>query len=452
MNLVVPAVMKSFVALFAHYIDKRKQTLIPVVLSCFLLCRSKKSYAALSRSIITEQRNRATISKYFKRPRLRSRDIYTHALHSVIEISGLTGKQVKRKRETWVMPIDGVCSKRGGFTKIENAIKYKKKKTKQKGRSTKAHTFIMGMLITHTGMRLPVPRRSFYTKRFCRKTGRKFVSMTKLARLMIEQAKSLIPDYVDLVVVADGFFEGKLIHEVCERLHYTYICPVKSSRCYENKEGKRLSTTLYKKGLSLNRTELTRIIFNPYQEETVLLRRRTGKDKRKRRYYAASEKRAVSGLGEVLVVYSWKPRKKRKRWDRNWFKVLVTNAKSWTVRRVIEYYELRWQVEILFRELKSFLGMSDYQGSDFEAFERYVDMVMLAYLFLEWLRIIRLKEVKSYKDRAALRKIRTHSLILLFQKEVDKESIEFLKTSFKNPAKLNDLLEQMDKRIFKMVA
>ena len=77
---------------------------------------------------------------------------------------------------------------------------------------------------------------------------------------------------------------------------------------------------------------------------------------------------------------------------------------------MVELYELRWEVEILFRELKSGLGLGQYLGTSFEAFERLVDMTLLSYLFLEWLRMTereadldgaRLTALKCHVDRDA---------------------------------------------------
>ena len=67
----------------------------------------------------------------------------------------------REAKRTWVFILDGTATKRGSYTKIENALQYREKSTKSKGKSTKAHTFLMGLLITDTGARIPVlPRPS----------------------------------------------------------------------------------------------------------------------------------------------------------------------------------------------------------------------------------------------------------------------------------------------------
>ena len=126
MNLAIPGRIQSFVRIFFFSLDKRKGTLFPILLTCMLLCKGPKSYAGLSRTIATYERNRASLCKFFKRKRLCSRNIYEDAMNEVLEHYLEHNRIVKPV--VWIVAIDGVCNKRGGFSKIENAIKYRKKK------------------------------------------------------------------------------------------------------------------------------------------------------------------------------------------------------------------------------------------------------------------------------------------------------------------------------------
>jgi IS4 transposase len=231
--------------------------------------------------------------------------------------------------------------------------------------------------------------------------------------------------------------------KACNERNFTYIMPIDSRRCIEDADGKRTSMTLHRRGKSMNHKKLKKIVFYPHKERTALLRRRTGKDKKRRVYFATSEIQRISGLGERTMVYSWKPQTKSRRWKSSWFKVLVSNAKDCAVATLIEYYELRWQIEIFFRELKSFIGLTDYTGGDFEAFERFVDTVLLAYLFLEWYRIQLLKEVRSKKDLSHLQSVRTLSLLTLFQAEADKASVEYIIQCGSDTAMMSSLLKSI---------
>jgi hypothetical protein len=57
-----------------------------------------------------------------------------------------------------------VCTQRGGDALVENAIKYRKKRRGDKGRSTKAHAFVQALSISPSGRRIPLPGRSYYTQ------------------------------------------------------------------------------------------------------------------------------------------------------------------------------------------------------------------------------------------------------------------------------------------------
>jgi hypothetical protein len=121
---------------------------------------------------------------------------------------------------------------------------------------------------------------------------------------------------------------------------------------------------------------------------------------------------AVSKLGECLIVASYKEnpkvelqpgqsdqwwayhgtpvsyrpedRHKPARWHG---KVLACNDPTATAREVIEWYELRWQVELFFRELKSRMQFGCYVLMKFEAVERYLDLLLMGLLLLEKQRL-----------------------------------------------------------------
>jgi len=417
----------------------RKRDIVARVLSGFLLCRGKKSFAAMARTLAGEQRHRASVSKVFNRCHFATRDIYTRALESVL--SGIAPLR-KRKSRQWVAILDGVYTQRGGFAKIENAREFRHKRH-GKGRSTKAHTFLMGLLLTDTGMRLPLPRRSWYTKAYCRKHRRPYVTMTALMKLMLETLK--VPEDVQVVVLADEYFEGSVLHRTCAALHMLYICPINSRRCFADPKGNPTGETLYDRGLALPRSALTRVILRSPEDATAVYRRRTGKHHPKRVYFATSEVRGVSTLGDVRIAYSWKTQTHRRRRSRRTFKVLVSNALAWSTETLIEFYELRWQIEIFFRELKSFLGIEDFTGAAFPAYERFVDMALLAYLFLESWRAHHFHAAPSLPEKARFSSARAGTLLNLFHQEASMESLRDLTASLRSRKDLRHVIHCLER-------
>ena len=426
MILSIPQSIALFCQLFKENMTKWQKKIIPRMITGMLMSYGDPNFAVISRTIITHQRNRSSVMRFFKTKRFKSRDLYRQALREVI-------KSLKHvDKDLWFIVLDGTSSKRGGFTKILNAIKYKEKSSSEKGKSTKAHMFLMGLLLLPNGVRLPLPRMSYYTKEYCKKTGRKFVTLVQLAAEMIKSAP-IPPKIKKVMVLADEYFEGQVVHEICNRLGYKYIMPADSRRCFSDRNGKSTKITLHERGRHLSGNLFRKLQFVTGTEETASYRRLSAKINRnnKRVYRAYTEIRRVSGLGNVSVTYSWKQQKKGSRKCGEKYRVFVSNDKKLSVGKIVEYYELRWQIELFFREIKSELGFSQYRGGDFQSFERYIDVLMLGFLFLEWYRIEKEKSAENKKIKASISRNRTKGLLRQLQKDINIENAEFLESCLK---------------------
>ena len=64
----------------------------------------------------------------------------------------------------------------------------------------------------------------------------------------------------------------------------------------------------------------------------------------------------------------------------------MTNDEKLTLRDVIELYQLRWQIELFFKELKSTLGLHHYCFKKFEKAEIWVTLCLVTFVYLEWIR------------------------------------------------------------------
>jgi len=84
------------------------------------------------------------------------------------------------------------------------------------------------------------------------------------------------------------------------------------------------------------------------------------------------------------ISYRKEDRHKPSRWHR---KVLACTDPTATVSQVIQWHEVRWQVELFFRELKSRMQFECYVLMQFEAVERYLDLLLMGLLFLEQQRL-----------------------------------------------------------------
>jgi SRSO17 transposase len=424
MIVTTPPRLQSFCGRFDKALSETRRAALARLLAGLLLTREKRTQSALGRGVLAEARSPSSVSRRMRRDSFRTRDLVRSEMKRQIarELERAGGKQ-----ETWFLGIDGLASKRGSETKVENAIQYKKRGRGKKGRSTKAHLFVMGLLITASGARIPLPRRSYYTQKYInrenrlrregRRKGRRLVhkSQQELACLIVKELK--LPETVKLVVLADEGFEGGRLTNLCRKRGYAFIAPADSERTFEPRR------KLHARGKALSRSAYRKLCLRRGEEDTASHRRhmpRGAGEKGRRVYRYCCERRAVAGIGEAAVVYSWKRRRDRsgRLTARETFKVLVCSEPELLGEKdiekvgamIVEFFEIRWQVEVFFRELKSDLGLSDYQGTKFAAFERHVDLVMLSFMFLEEMRTQEMARTRSPVKRREFSRLRTRGL------------------------------------------
>jgi SRSO17 transposase len=289
----------------------------------------------------------------------------------------------------------------------------------------------MGILLASDGTRFPLPALPYYTKQYCRQHRIKFKTQVELAAQMIRDAP--IPlDVGKVIVLADEYYEGGTVHQVCATKGYSYIMPTDSRRCLADKQGHRTAVTLHERGRHLSRRLFRKIVLVEGQEKTVSYRRLSEPGRKTKRVYRAhTEAQMVTGLDLVRITYSWKRKRRKGKYSGgDTYKVLVSNDMTLSVEQIIEYYELRWQIELFFRELKSAIGFNRFRGDSFTAYARFVSMVLLSFLFLEWTRFTDLKKTSSRKQSADLAKARTHGLVNRLQNDIETENVEYILDCF----------------------
>jgi len=158
---------------------------------------------------------------------------------------------------------------------------------------------------------------------------------------------------------------------------------------------------------------------------------RVGPKQKPRVYYAYQEKLKVRSVGRVQLVFStMKPNLKKATPDD--VKILMTNATDLSVSEVIEAYCVRWQIELFFKELKSTLGVGQYQFERFEAVEAWMNCAIATVLFLEQLRARRLKDRRLSEERLRWwRAQRLHGLCEAFRQECVGEELKYLSERLK---------------------
>jgi len=64
----------------------------------------------------------------------------------------------------------------------------------------------------------------------------------------------------------------------------------------------------------------------------------------------------------------------------------MTNDLKLSAAMIVELYDLRWQIELFFKELKSTLGFHQYQFREFQKVEGWAELCLVAFAYLEWHR------------------------------------------------------------------
>jgi hypothetical protein len=439
MVVTVPPRIKSFCGQFEGLLSETKQSALSWLLAAYLLAAGKRTQSAVARGVLSRARSPGAVSRRMRRRRFRTRDLVRAAM------KGCVARELRRAggaEQVWFLVIDGVSTKRGGDTKVGNAHRCQKPR-RTRGRSSKAHYFVMGLLVTASGARIPLPRRTYYTHKYVarenrlrregRRKGGRLVYKTQLdlACLIIRELD--LPENIKLVVVADEYFEGTKLTNLCRRKGHAFIAPVDKRRTFTPRRSLRA------RGKALARGQYRTLTLRQGEEETASHRRHMPKgarEKGQRVYRYCCERRAVAKTGEVAVVYSWKRRRDRsgRPTSRETFKVLVCSdptlfGEDDVARigaRVVEFYEMRWQVEVFFRELKSDLGLEDYQGCDFGAFERHVDLTMLSFMCLEDMRREEMARTRSPVKRREFARLRTRGLMRRLRLEAHAADAEWI--------------------------
>ena len=116
-----------------------------------------------------------------------------------------------------------------------------------------------------------------------------------------------------------------------------------------------------------NKKELT------YKEIRQLNKKHIKRSKRFNLYYIRT---VADWKGQKVVLYFTKRGKRG-----NWKTIISTDLKL-SFNETVEIYQIRWSIEVFFKESKQMLGMGKSQSNDFDAQIADTTIVMIQYIFL----------------------------------------------------------------------
>jgi hypothetical protein len=239
------------------------------------------------------------------------------------------------------------------------------------------------LLLSPGGLRIPY-RRHYYTQEYCQKKGYVHRTQAELGGELIGALE--LPATAQVVVLGDTAYEAASVQRACAERGWRWITPSNSERVLAGGKPRPKVRSLLKEAAQ---QRFVAVKVHPDTDPYALQRRwsASARDRKiKGRTYWVWKKRVeVHSVGEVLVFVST-TKKPQPGTALHEPKILLSNDLALTAREAVLRYTLRWQIELFFKECKSVLGMVQYRFGQFERVERWVDLALATYLYLEWYR------------------------------------------------------------------
>jgi len=347
------------------------------------------------------------------------------------EVAELLLRLETRHRGTWAFLLDQtLCGQQG--TKTENTFSrgnYRKRPKKGNRKNKKlarrsCHCFVMGLLLTPSGLRIPCCR-FYYTKDYCQAQKKGYRTQTQLAAELVRELA--VPVAARVVVLGDTAFDSKDIRAACRERGFHWVVPVNPERVLAGPKPRPKVSALVK-GFSADGFAPVRLVSSqgPFAALRRVARCRLGPKVKGRTYYVHQERRAVHSVGEVLLVFSTKEKPPSGK-PVVVQKILMTDDVALSARQVVELYDLRWQIELFFKELKSTLGFHQYRFAEFAKVEGWVQACLVTFVYLEWYRARQLRRPgTSAEARRWWQWQRSHGLCQALRQEAEDHDLDQL--------------------------
>jgi hypothetical protein len=229
------------------------------------------------------------------------------------------------------------------------------------------HT-MLGAALVFRGVVIPYHIALWAGEEFCRASQNEpnpddRVTFRKLTQRAAEALEVLtLPQGVKGIALFDSYYLCPTVLEACRRCRFRWISVSKKNRNFAPD------------GRPRDRRKVGRYGGN--------LLRRAGRPLKvgAKTYRVAQRLGWLSRAGRVKVVFS------RRAKETAWV-ALTTNETRWSPQKVLSHYLARWGIEVFFKMSKQYLGLGDYQLLRYRGIERYLCLVLIAYLLLTHLAV-----------------------------------------------------------------
>jgi SRSO17 transposase len=207
----------------------------------------------------------------------------------------------------------------------------------------------------------------------------------KLTDMAADMVRAFVPPAgVTVRVLFDAFYLCPQVARACGRKGFTFFSVAARNRSFTpDRKGGRGKTAKGKtakgktaKGKTAKGKKIGRLMpgLIRYKGRDVRMKRARGKVARLRVARAGGQ---LSRIGRVRMVVSRRPRGPWKKCI-----AIVTGETGLKAREIVAVYELRWNIEVLFKELHQDLGLGDYQMIAKDGIVHHPHVCCLAHLLL----------------------------------------------------------------------
>ena len=331
-----------------------------------LVCEDTKTLAALQRQFV-QAPDASNMADFLRISPWQAHDV-RDALRTYQVTRLLAGVDQTNVPPVIYINIDDSLGEKDKATRHIQAVDWHydhSESTKSKPRYKNAFCYLVctmrvGKQTAAVDMRLYLRQKT--VRRLNRKRNKKsrlpFRSKYRLARTILEQLHPLLPKGWPVMVQFDSWYASARLIKYCRRHHWQVTCGLKSNRLLNDKRVDKHAQELRHKWYTK-----VRVTTADGDKSLFFVRRRNG--------------RLEDIPFDVRVFFSKRhPRAKA-------LSYFMSTDFSCSTQTVLQGYSWRWSCEVVNFYTKTQLGLADFRVRSYEAVDRYMVVVHLAWAYVE---------------------------------------------------------------------
>jgi len=218
-------------------LDAYAQAFLIRLVAAFVIHVGRMSATQAAGAIRTEARHRAAVIRFLAKLG------WSNDWKVLAQLAELVLQAEQRRGGTWIFIVDQTyCGQQGlktenTFSRANYRPRPKKSKRRQKKHAKRScHGFVMGLLLTPSGLRIPCCR-SYYTAAYCEQKKKGYRTQTELAAELIRSV--VLPRGAEVFVLGDTAFDADSIREACAERKFYWIVPINPERVLAGAKGQR---------------------------------------------------------------------------------------------------------------------------------------------------------------------------------------------------------------------